>query len=139
MDRRVRVLGADRPPAPAADTPRPHPRDERRQVSPQTEKGESAADINPTSGQPATVLAAGKVRCSPCSRCCAWLRSSHPLRCAPCPGRCQVGTGKQALRSNRKAEFKVTLLEPAPPHRRPPIHARDAILLRPADASSIRR
>src|SRR6266436_2708444 len=23
---------------------------------------------------------------TPCSRCCAWLRSSHPLRCAPWPG-----------------------------------------------------
>src|SRR5216684_9317749 len=52
---------------------------------------------NPAGGQPATVLTTGKVRCSPCSRCCAWLRSSHPLRCAPWPGRCQVGTGKQAL------------------------------------------
>ena len=34
-------------------------------------------------GQLATVLTAGKVRCSPCSRYCAWLCSSHPLRCAP--------------------------------------------------------
>ena len=41
---------------------------------------------NPAGDQSATVLAAGKVRCSPCSRCCAWLRSSHPLRCAPWTG-----------------------------------------------------
>ena len=34
-----------------------------------------------------------------------WLRSSHVLRCAPWPWRCQVGTGKQVRRSNRKAGF----------------------------------
>ena len=34
-----------------------------------------------------------------------WLRSSHPLRCAPRLGRRQVGTGKQARQSNRKAGF----------------------------------
>src|SRR4051812_38381892 len=131
MDRRVRVRAADRCAAGPAHPPRPHPRIERRELPAQAEQATPAPDINPTGGQPATGLAAGKVRCSPCSRCCAWLRSSHPLRCAPWPGRCQVGTGKQALRSTRKADFKVTLLEPAPPHRRPPIHARDAILLRP--------
>ena len=32
-----------------------------------------------------------------------WFRSSHPLRCAPQLRRRQVGTGKQAHRSNRKA------------------------------------
>jgi hypothetical protein len=41
----------------------------------------------------------------------------------------QVGTGKQAHQSNWKAEFAVALLG-AP---------RDAFLLRPTDASSLRR
>ena len=58
------------------------------------------------------MLTSGKVRCSPSSPCsrerarCAWLRvapllPSPPLRAAAL-GR-QVGTGKQARRSNRKA------------------------------------
>ena len=69
----------------------------------------------PTGDECATVLTAEKVRCSPSSPCsratgraargCGWLRSSHLLRCAPWLGRCQVGTGKQARRSNRKAGF----------------------------------
>jgi len=59
------------------------------------------------------VLTTEKVRCSPASPCSrateraargsGWLCSSHPLRCAPWLGRCQVGTGKQVRRSNRKA------------------------------------
>src|SRR5208283_3498100 len=69
----------------------------------------------PSGDECATVLTAEKVRCSPASPCsratgraargCGWLCSSHLLRCAPRPGRCQVGTGKQARRSNRKAGF----------------------------------
>ena len=69
----------------------------------------------PTGDECATVLTAEKVRCSPSSPCsratgraargCGWLCSSHLLRCAPRLGRCQVGTGKQARRSNRKAGF----------------------------------
>ena len=68
------------------DPPRPYPRNERRQLSPQTKQATPAPDLKPGWHPPATVLTAGKVRCSPCSRCCAWLRSSHPLRCAPWPG-----------------------------------------------------
>ena len=41
------------------------------------------------------------MRCA--ARGCGWLRASHLLRCAPWLGRCQVGTGKQARQSNRKA------------------------------------
>src|ERR1700692_1770392 len=69
----------------------------------------------PTGDECATVLTAEKVRCSPASPCsrateraargCGWLCSSHLLLCAPRLGRCQVGTGKQARRSNRKAGF----------------------------------
>jgi hypothetical protein len=59
----------------------------------------------------------GKVRCSPSSPCSrakapargsGWLRFSHPLRCAPRPRGRQVGAGKQALRSNRKAGLQST-------------------------------
>src|SRR3954454_18309987 len=67
----------------------------------------------------ATVLTTEKVRCSPSSPCSratgravrgsGWLHSSHLLRCAPWLERTQVGTGKQARRSNRKAGFLRSL------------------------------
>ena len=62
----------------------------------------------PTEAKDATVLTAGKVRCSPsspCSRCSAWLRAAPllpSLRCAPCRCCRQAGTGKQASQPNRK-------------------------------------
>ena len=114
VDRRVRLRAPDRRAARPADPPCPHPRDERRQLSPQTEQAPPASDLKPTGAQHATLLTAGKVRCSPCSRCCAWLRSSHPLRCAPYAGSRQVGTGKPALRSNWKAAFAVALTRLCP-------------------------
>src|SRR5215475_1043041 len=54
MDRGVRVREVDRRAARSADTPRPHPRIERRQLSPQTEQAAPAADISPTASQLAT-------------------------------------------------------------------------------------
>src|ERR1700748_861227 len=47
MDWRVRLREVDRRAARPADTSRPHPRDERRQLSPQTEQAATAADVNP--------------------------------------------------------------------------------------------
>src|SRR4029077_17016307 len=57
----------------------------------------ASARRNPAGGQPATVLTPGKVRCSPCSRCCAWLCSSHPLRCAPWQGDARSGRESRLL------------------------------------------
>src|SRR5215472_5289403 len=47
MDWRVRLREVDRRATRPADTSRPHPRDERRQLSPQTEQAATAADVNP--------------------------------------------------------------------------------------------
>src|SRR5262249_1321007 len=60
------------------------------------------------SAQPATVLAARKVRCSPCSPGsspgCAWLRASHPLRCAPRPP--VPGAGRESGFTNRTGKLR---------------------------------
>jgi hypothetical protein len=47
------------------------------------------------------------------SRCCAWLRSSHPLRCTPRPTVPRSGQESRLNQSNWKAEFAVVLLAPA--------------------------
>src|SRR5438128_10269427 len=47
MDRRVRVREVDRRAARSADTPRPHPRNERRQLPAQTEQATPAPDVKP--------------------------------------------------------------------------------------------
>ena len=60
----------------------------------------------PTGAQHATVLTAGKVRCSPCSRCCAWLRSSHPLRCAPSPA--VARSGRESRLIDRTGKLRLT-------------------------------
>src|SRR5262249_32695548 len=111
----------------SAHPPRPHPRNERRQLSPQTEQATPAPDVTPASGQLATVLTAGKVRCSPCSRYCAWLRSSHPLRCAPWLGGCRSGRESRFIDRTGKLSLDVTELTGAPPS----ISACDVFFLRP--------
>ena len=50
----------------------------------------------------ATGLTAAKVRCSPCSRLCAWFRSSH-LRCAP--WRNIAGSGRKSRREDRTGKW----------------------------------
>src|SRR5262249_40685777 len=45
MDDRVRVRAADRRAARPTDTPRPHPRNERRQLSPQAKQATTAPDV----------------------------------------------------------------------------------------------
>ena len=47
MDRCLRVREADRCAARPTDPPRPHPRNERRQLSPQTEQATPASDVKP--------------------------------------------------------------------------------------------
>src|SRR5262249_45161568 len=127
MDRRVRVREVDRRAARSAHPPRPNPRNERRQLSPQTEQATPAPDVNPAGDQLATVLTAGKVRGSPCSGYCAWLCSSHPLRCAPWLGRCRSGRESRLIDRTGKLSLDVTELNRATP----PISACDVFLLRP--------
>src|ERR1700757_2915628 len=88
---------------------------------PQTEQATPAADVTPASAQLATVLTAGKVRCSPCSRCCAWLCSSHPLRCAPWLGGCRSGRESRFIDRTGKLSLDVTDLTSASPPPRPVI------------------
>src|SRR5262249_17870539 len=123
MDRRVRVREVDRRAARSAHPPRPHPRNERRQLSPQTEQATTAADVTPASGQLATVLTAGKVRCSPCSRYCAWLCSSHPLRCAPWLGGCRSGRESRLIDRTGKLSLDVTALNRATPPSQPVMYS----------------
>src|SRR6516225_1423893 len=107
MDRRVRLREVDR----------------RAALSAQTEQATPAPDINPAGGQLATVLTAGKVRCSPCSRCCAWLCSSHPLRCAPWLGRCRSGRESWLIDRTGKLSLDVTELNRATPPSQPVMYS----------------
>ena len=119
----------DRRAARPADPPRPHPRNERRELSSQAEQATTASDVT----RPAVSLP----RCSLRGRSGARhardaARGSappNPLRCAPRPTVPRSGRESRLNQSNWKAEFAVVLLAPA----------RDAFLLRPADASSLRR
>jgi DNA replication protein DnaC len=119
---------ANRRAARPADTPRPYPRNERRQLSPQTEQAAPApavADWRPAChgarcGEGPVLAMLALLRVAP--------RLPSPMLRAAAIGP-QVGTGKQADRSNWKAQFGVV----------PPGPAGDAFLLRPAGPSSLRR
>src|SRR6516162_2896415 len=107
MDRRLRVREADRRAARSADTPRPHPRDEWRQLSPQTEQAAPAPDVKPTArpachgahyGEGPVLAMLTLLRVAP--------RLPSPSLRAAAIGS-QVGTGKQAHQSNWKAALQL--------------------------------
>src|SRR5215471_7307905 len=96
MDRRVRVREVDRRTARSAHPPRPHPRNEWRQLSPQTEQATPAADVNPggRSACPGAHCREGPVLAMLAILRVALLLPSPTLR-AVARGM-PVGTGKQA-------------------------------------------
>src|SRR5215471_13312551 len=108
MDRRVRVREVDRRATRPADTSRPHPRDEWRQLSPQAKQAATAADVNPLRSAchgarcPEGPVLAMLPRIKSGVRVAPRLPSPSLRAAAIGP---QVGTGKLVHQSNWKADF----------------------------------